>query len=147
MSLALLVAFGLILHDFPEGFALFNSYIYAPSLGILVAISIALYNIPEEYAMAVPLVLTKKRNFLLTLAILSVLAEPVGAIIGLAAVSAAPALNPLFMTFAAGTMIFVSVDELIPFARKYKKPNYLILGIVLSIIVYLVLTFFIIKLK
>ncbi len=143
MSMALLVAFGLILHDFPEGFAMANSYIYAPSLGILVALAIALHNIPEEYAMAVPLVLTKKRSFLITLAILSALAEPVGAIIGLAAVSIAPTLNPLFMAFAAGAMIFVSIHELIPFARRYKKPYFLSLGIILSILIYLILTFFI----
>lgn len=140
MSLALLVAFGLILHDFPEGFAMANSYIFAPRLGILVALAIALHNIPEEFAMAVPLVLTKKRGFLFKMAWLSALAEPVGAVISLAAVAIAPALNPLFMAFAAGAMIFISIDELIPFAAKYKKPQHLVLGIALSVVVYLGLT-------
>ena len=57
---AYLVAMGLILHDFPEGFAMANSYIYTPTLGILVAVSIAIHNIPDEFAMAVPLVAAKK---------------------------------------------------------------------------------------
>ena len=35
---AYLVAFGLILHDFPEGFAMANAYISAPRLGVLVAV-------------------------------------------------------------------------------------------------------------
>ena len=62
LRVAYLVAFGLILHDFPEGFAMANSYILAPRLGLLVALSIAIHNIPEEFAMAIPLVLTKKKK-------------------------------------------------------------------------------------
>ena len=137
---ALLVAFGLILHDFPEGFAMANSYIYSPALGLLVAISIAIHNIPEEFALAIPLVLTKKRSFLFKLAFLSAMAEPAGAILGLVAVSLLPALNPLFMAFAAGAMIFISIHELFPMAIEYKKPHYFILGIGLSLLVYLGLT-------
>ena len=134
---AYLVALGLILHDFPEGFAMANSYIYAPVLGILVAISIAIHNIPEEFAMAVPLVIAKKKKGLVNLAVLSGLAEPLGAVFGLFAVSVAPALNSLFMAFAAGAMIFVSIHELYPMAQKYKKLSYFALGIGFSLIVYL----------
>lgn len=139
---AYLVALGLILHDFPEGFAMANSYIYAPALGILVAISIAIHNIPEEFAMAVPLVIAKKKKALINLAILSALAEPLGAIFGLIAVSIAPTLNPLFMAFAAGAMIFVSIHELYPMAKRYKKISYFALGITLSMVVYFVLSLF-----
>jgi ZIP family zinc transporter len=143
MRIGLLVAFGMILHDFPEGFAMANSYIFAPSLGILVAISIALHNIPEEFAMAIPLVLTKKKWFLIKLALLSALAEPLGAIVGLFAVSLAPALNPLFMAFAAGAMIFISINELLPLAKIYKRTDLFVVGIALSLLVYLALTLFI----
>jgi len=139
---AYLVAFGLILHDFPEGFAMANSYIYAPALGILVSISIALHNIPEEFAMAVPLVLAKKKRALINLAILSAMAEPLGAVFGLFAVSIAPNLNPFFIAFAAGAMIFVSIHELYPMAKRYKKLSYFAVGIVLSLIVYLALSSF-----
>jgi len=134
---AYLVAFGLILHDFPEGFAMANSYIFAPSLGLLIAVSIALHNIPEEFAMAIPLVLAgKRKGFLFKVATLSALAEPAGAIIGLFAVHFLPTLNPLFMSFAAGAMIFISVHELLPMARRYKRIGLFILGIALSVIVY-----------
>ena len=136
MRISYLVSFGIILHDFPEGFAMANSYIFAPSLGILVAISIALHNIPEEFAMAIPLVLTKKKWLLVKLALLSALAEPLGAILGLFAVSLAPALNPLFMSFAAGAMIFISIHELLPLARTYKRTDLFMIGIALSLIVY-----------
>lgn len=135
-----LVAFGMIIHDFPEGFAMASSYIYAPTLGILVAVSIALHNIPEEFAMALPLVLTKKKGFLIKMAGLSALAEPVGAVIGLFAVSLAPTLNPIFMAFAAGAMIFISMSELLPLAKTYKRTDLFILGMGLSLLVYLGLT-------
>jgi ZIP family zinc transporter len=136
---AYLVAFGLILHDVPEGFAMANSYIASPSLGVLVALAIAMHNIPEEFAMAVPIVTVKRRRFLYTAAFLSGLAEPLGAVVGLVAVHFHPALNPLFMAFAAGAMIFVSVHELLPMARRYHNTHLFILGAIISVFVYVLL--------
>ena len=136
---AYLVAFGLILHDVPEGFAMANSYIASPSLGIFVALAIAIHNIPEEFAMAVPIVAVKRKRFLYTAAFLSGLAEPLGAIIGLVAVHFHPALNPLFMAFAAGAMIFISVHELLPMARRYHNTHLFILGAIISVFVYALL--------
>jgi len=136
---AYLVAFGLILHDVPEGFAMANSYIASPSLGILVALAIAIHNIPEEFAMAVPIVMVKKRRFLYTAAFLSGLAEPLGAVIGLMAIHFHPMLNPLFMAFAAGAMVFVSVHELLPMARQYHRTGLFFLGAIISVFVYMLL--------
>ena len=137
LKTAYLVAFGLILHDFPEGFAMANSYIQSPSLGLLVALAIAIHNIPEEFAMAVPILQTEKKKLLFKIAFLSGLAEPAGAVLGLIAVSFLPSLNPLFMAFAAGAMIFVSIHELLPMARRYKRIFLFVLGIILSIVVYM----------
>jgi len=142
MKTAFLVSIGMLLHDFPEGFAMANSYILAPTLGLLVAVAIAIHNIPEEFAMAVPIVLVKKRAFLIKLALLSALAEPLGAVFGLLAVSVAPVLNPIFLAFAAGAMIFVSVHELFPLAKRYKKPGCFFLGMVLSLLAYFGLSLF-----
>jgi len=140
LKAAYLVAFGLILHDFPEGFAMASSYILTPSLGLLVSASIAIHNIPEEFAMAVPLVLSGKRGLLLKLSLLSILAEPLGAVIGLIGVSFASALGPFLMAFAAGAMIYVSVDELFPMARRMGKTPLFILGAGLAVLVYFGLT-------
>jgi ZIP family zinc transporter len=141
LKTAYLVAFGLILHDFPEGFAMANSYIFSPSLGLLIALAIAVHNIPEEFAMAIPLVLTKsKKNFLLKISFLSSIAEPIGAVLGLLAVNLLPHLNALFLSFAAGAMIFISIHELFPLAKRYKRILFFILGVILSIFVYLGLT-------
>lgn len=137
---AYLVVFGLILHDFPEGFAMANSYIASPSLGVLVAVAIAIHNLPEEFAMAVPAALLKRKRFLYGSALVSALAEPVGAVAGLISVDLVPALNPHFMAFAAGAMIFVSLHELIPMARRYGRLPLFGVGLVLSIIVYMILS-------
>lgn len=137
---AYLVVFGLVLHDAPEGFAMANAYIATPSLGVLVALAIALHNIPEEFAMAVPAVMLRSRRVLYGAAFLSALAEPLSAIIGLVATEIEPALNAHFMALAAGAMSFVAVHELIPMARRYRHPRQLIAGMLLSVLVYGVLS-------
>ncbi len=138
---AYLCALGLIIHDFPEGFAMANSFFHSPQLGLLVALGIALHNIPEEFAIAVPIVLAKKeRGSLFKIALISGLAEPAGAIIGLLASSIIPRLIPIFLSFAAGAMVFISLHELIPTAIIYRKNLQLLEGIFLSLVVYWGLT-------
>jgi ZIP family zinc transporter len=118
MRTASLVAAGLILHDVPEGFALANSYVIEPRVGVAVGIAIAVHNVPEEFAMAVPAVVAGHRRFLLGAAAASALAEPLGALIGLAGVHLYPSLNAGFLAFAAGAMGFVSLHELLPMAGR-----------------------------
>ena len=133
------MALGLILHDVPEGFAMANAYIASPQLGVLVAVAIALHNVPEEFAMAVPAVVIRSRRFLYGAALLSALAEPLGAVIGLLAVGVAPALNAHFMAFAAGAMVFVSLHELVPMARRYRNKGMFVAGMAVSALVYALL--------
>jgi len=135
-----LVSIGIILHDFPEGFAMASSYFLNRSLGILVALAIAIHNIPEEFALALPLAITKKKRLLLKLAIASALAEPMGAIVGIFAISIFPSLIPFFMAFAAGAMVFISVDEFVPLAGKFKEGHYFAVGLLLGILVYVLLS-------
>jgi ZIP family zinc transporter len=133
---AYLVAFGLILHDVPEGFAMANAYVASPALGVLVAVAIALHNVPEEFAMAVPLVMLRRKGSLYGAAVLSALAEPVGAVIGLVAVGIAPSLNGHFLALAAGAMLFVSLHELLPMAQRYRHPGAFLGGIALAALAY-----------
>lgn len=134
-----LTAVGLILHDFPEGIAMANSYVASPSLGVLTAIAVAAHNIPEEFAMAAPAVLVRRRRLLFGAAALSALAEPLGAIVGLLAVTARPGLNAWLLAFAAGAMLYVAVHELIPMAREHGHPKAFVLGAGGSIVVFAVL--------
>jgi len=140
---AYICAWGLIIHDFPEGFALANSYLHSVSFGILISISIALHNIPEEFAIAVPLVLAgKKKRLLFKMAFISALAEPIGATLGLFAVSFHPSFNLVFLSFAAGAMLYIAFHELIPLARTYNQIRSSIMGLVGSLVIFLLLHFF-----
>jgi len=136
---AYLMVFGLILHDFPEGFAMANSYLISPSMGLLVALGIAIHNIPEEFMMTMPLVITGKKKLLIKAAILSALAEPAGALIGLSAAKTFSNASPYLMAFAAGAMIYVCFSELLPMATKYGRNRLLLLGIISGTILYTIL--------
>jgi ZIP family zinc transporter len=127
-SSAYLVAIGLILHDVPEGFAMANAYVAASDVGVLVAVAIALHNIPEEFAMAVPAAALRRRRFLIRAAVVSALAEPVGAVIGLSGVALYRPLHAGFLAFAAGAMIYVSLHELLPLARRIGQLRQYALG-------------------
>jgi ZIP family zinc transporter len=135
-----LVAFGLILHDIPEGFAMANSFLTSPSLGVFVAIAIALHNIPEEFAIAVPVAALNKQRLLFKAALFSGLAEPVGAALGLYAAYLSIAWVPYLLSFSAGAMIFVSLHELLPMAKRYGHIPFFIIGIGTSVVVHIVMT-------
>lgn len=131
-----LTTFGLVLHDFPEGIAMANSYVASSALGILTAVTIAVHNIPEEFAIAAPAVLLRRRRLLLGAAVASALAEPLGAIVGLLVVTARPALNAQMLAFAAGAMLYVAIHELLPMAREHGHLRFFALGAGMSVPVF-----------
>jgi ZIP family zinc transporter len=131
-----LVVAGLVLHDLAEGFAMAHAYVAAPAAGTVTAVAIALHNLPEEFAMAAPAAATQRRRVLFGAALLSALAEPVGAGLGLVAVGIAPSSSGLLLAFAAGAMLFVSAHELLPMARKYGHAAHFALGAASSLGVY-----------
>jgi zinc transporter ZupT len=90
--------------------------------------------------MAAPIVSISRPRFLFMAAFISALAEPAGAIIGLFAVHFYPALNSIFMAFAAGAMIYVAIHELLPMVKIYREPKYFFSGGIFSVVVYLLLT-------
>ncbi len=104
------------IHNFPEGLAV-GVGIGSGDLGsgLSLAMGIGLQNIPE--GMAVALALLSERYslgqvFLITL--LTGLVEPVGGLLGVTAVTLAHSILPLALAFAAGAMLFVISDEIIP---------------------------------
>ncbi|HOY56234.1 MAG TPA: ZIP family metal transporter [bacterium] len=144
LKTAYLIAFGLVLHDFPEGFALASSYMHSAQSGILVAISIALHNLPEEFALAVPLVKTEKKKVLHKMAFISALAEPLGAVAGFLIVVTFLRFNHFLLAFAAGAMIFISLHELFPAGKKCQNNQWFIPGFITSVIIFFILKYFII---
>ncbi len=140
IKISYLVAIGIIIHDFPEGFAMASSFLVEVRLGLLVALGIAIHNIPEEFALAVPLVLTKKMKLLMKFLLLSALAEPLGALLGIALTSIMPQFNPFLLAFAAGVMVFISVDELVPLAYEHDGMHYFAVGLIAGITSFMILS-------
>ncbi len=71
----------LLLHNFPEGVLTFFAGTADPSLGLRTAAAIALHNIPEGLAVAVPFVYATRRTAGVLAALVSGLAEPLGAVL------------------------------------------------------------------
>jgi len=130
---ATLIAIGISLHNMTEGLAISAGFYHLPAFGLLVAVSIALHNIPEGIAIALPIISSggsRKRAF--TISFLSGLAEPLGAVIGVALLSSVGGLIPLALAFAAGVMVYLTVDELLPTAQRYKQPHGMGFGIIVG---------------
>lgn len=104
------------LHNFPEGLAVgvgFGSDEISTALTL--ALGIGLQNMPEGLVVAWSLrSLNYSPWYALGIASLTGLVEPVGGIIGAGVVSIARETLPWGMAFAAGAMLFVIVDEIIP---------------------------------
>ena len=119
----LLLAAVVGLHNLPEGLATFIATLEQPSGGITLAVAIAIHNIPEGLAVAAPIyAATRSRFQALVWATLSGLAEPFGAIVGFALLSALLPEEWLILSLAlvAGMMLAVSFLELLPAARRYE---------------------------
>ena len=99
----------------------------------MVAIAIGLQNIPEGTAVAMPLLregYSQKKAFFI--ATLTGLVEPIGAFVGVAAVSTAEFFLGFGMAFAAGAMIFVVVEELIPESQTGNETDLSTIGAMLG---------------
>src|SRR5690606_4889825 len=126
-------ALAIAIHNFPEGIATFTAALQDPVLGIAITIAIAIHNIPEGIAVSVPIYFAtgdKRKAF--RLSFLSGLAEPVGALV--AFLFLMPFLNDIVFGFVfasvAGIMVFISIDELLPAAKKYDEAHTSIYGLI-----------------
>ncbi|MEO4054958.1 zinc transporter ZupT [Solibacillus sp. CAU 1738] len=133
MKMGTFTALAIAIHNFPEGIATFMSALQDPNLGIAIAIAVAIHNIPEGIAVAVPIFYaTGVRMKAFKLSLLSGLAEPVGALVAFLILM--PFLNDIMfgVVFAgvAGIMVFISLDELLPAAKKYDETHLSIYGLV-----------------
>ncbi|MGK7296091.1 MAG: ZIP family metal transporter [Candidatus Wenzhouxiangella sp. M2_3B_020] len=104
------------LHNFPEGMAVGVGFAGGNvDNGIALATGIGLQNVPEGLAVSISLLTVgydRGRAFLVGL--LTGLAEPVGGLFGAAAVAVAEPMMPWTLGFAAGAMLFIISDEIIP---------------------------------
>ena len=130
-KMGMFTALAIAIHNFPEGIATFTSALQDPTLGVAIAIAVAIHNIPEGIAVAIPIYFaTGNRKQAFKWSFLSGLAEPVGAVV--AYLILMPYLNGVMfgVIFAAvaGIMVFISIDELLPAAKKYDEAHSSIYG-------------------
>jgi zinc transporter, ZIP family len=140
--LGLLMAAALTLHHLPEGLAVGVSFAGgAPRLGIIVAVAIALQNIPEGLAVAMPLRAAGfSRGRAILWAACSGLAEPLAAAVGVGFVKILGPMVPFALSLAAGAMIFVASDQLIPESRQQPQAKAPSLGLIFGFLLVAVLT-------
>jgi len=118
-----MLVFAVTLHNVPEGMAVgavcagwFSGTAGITLSGVcILALGIAIQNIPEGAIISMPLMsegTSKKKSFLY--GVLSGIVEPAGAMLTIFAAGFLTAFLPFMLSFAAGAMIFVVVEELIP---------------------------------
>ncbi|KAB1644940.1 zinc transporter ZupT [Gulosibacter chungangensis] len=133
MRTGLFTAGALAIHNFPEGFATFIAALQEPQVAIAVAVAIAIHNIPEGLAVAIPVYqATGSRRKGFTLAALSGLAEPAGALIGYLILMPFISDTLFGIVFAAiaGIMVFISLDELLPAAHEFGEHHLTVYGLI-----------------
>jgi ZIP family zinc transporter len=137
----LLVAFGIAVHNAPEGIAVGAGYAHTPAFGLFIAIAITLHNIPEGIATALPLYKAgMSRRRAAGFAFLSGLTEPAGALLAGAVLVSFSTLVPAALAFAGGVMVFITLDELIPVAREHGHQHYTAIGIILGAVFVFILS-------
>jgi ZIP family zinc transporter len=104
------------IHNFPEGMSVGVSFGSGEMKnGVVLAIAIALQNIPEGLAVALPLLgLGYSKWRAVGIATLTGLVEPIGGLLGITMVTIFQPILPVAMGFAAGAMLFVISEEIIP---------------------------------
>lgn len=144
----LLLVFSIVLHNIPEGLVIGFSF-GAASLGIsdisiisaiTLAIGIGLQNFPEGSAISLPLRregISRGKSFFYGQ--LSGAVEPISAVIGVILVTKIQILLPFLLSFAAGAMIYVVVEELIPESQSNDKKDLMALFTLLGFSVMMVL--------
>jgi ZIP family zinc transporter len=122
-----LLVLAITLHNIPEGLAVGVAFgavaagLPSASLGaaIALAVGIGIQNFPEGLAVSMPLRregMSRRKSF--WYGQLSAIVEPIAGVIGAAAVIIAQPILPYALAFAAGAMIFVVIEEVVPEAQR-----------------------------
>lgn len=134
-----LLVIAITLHNIPEGLAVGVAFgavaagLESATLGgaMALALGIGIQNFPEGTAVSVPLRrdgMSRGKAFMYGQA--SGVVEPVAGVIGAAAVLVAQPLLPYALAFAAGAMIFVTVEEVIPESQSSGNGDWATMGVI-----------------
>ncbi|WP_304509055.1 ZIP family metal transporter [Anaerotignum sp.] len=148
LSKTSMLIFAVTLHNFPEGMAVGVTFAGA-MLGdsnitmmaaLALAVGIAIQNFPEGAIISMPLRnegASKKKAFFMGVG--SGVVEPIGAVITILLAKQVVPLLPYFLSFAAGAMIYVVIEELIPEAQEGAHSNIGTIGAALGFALMMVL--------
>lgn len=142
-----MLMFSVTLHNIPEGMAVgvcFAAYLLSKNIilieAMLLSIGIAVQNIPEGAIISLPLKLegkSKMKSF--NYGMLSGIVEPISAFITLILLNIIVPSLPYLLSFAAGAMIYVVIEELVPEMHKDNKSIWGIIGVILGFILMMIL--------
>lgn len=132
---SILILLAITIHNIPEGLAIGVAYggvsesreFFMPALNL--TLGIGFQNIPEGLALSLALKhsgLSRFKSFLY--GFLSAIVEPIFATAGAGATLISHFLLPYALSLAAGAMIFVTIEELLPEAQKYGNSDLASLG-------------------
>lgn len=129
------------IHNFPEGLAVGVGFGGGDvGAGTSLAIGIGLQNMPEGLAVALPLVgLGYSRWRAVGIATLTGLVEPIGGLLGVSAVTVFHPVLPFALAFAAGAMLFVISDEIIPETHSKGKSRLATFGVMVGFVIMMAL--------
>ena len=131
-----LIFISIMLHNLPEGLAIGSSFMSTEALGITLAIVIGIHNIPEGLAMGLSLVGSKlKISKVILFTIIAGLPMGLGGFLGAYFGGLFHSLIGVFLALAAGTMLYVVLEEIFPKSRSI----FCIIGFLVgTIIVYMI---------
>ena len=135
---SVLLVLAITMHNIPEGLAVGVAFgavaagIPSASLtsAIALAIGIGLQNFPEGMAVSMPLRgegLSRRKAFMMGQ--LSGIVEPIAGVLGALAVISMQSILPYALSFAAGAMIYVVVEELIPESQRGESTDIATIGV------------------
>ncbi len=145
---SVLLVTAITMHNIPEGLAVgvaFGALAYSPDAAtltsaVVLAIGIGLQNFPEGAAVSVPL---RREGFSRRKAFfygqLSGMVEPIAGVLGAALILYVAPILPYALSFAAGAMIFVVIEEIIPEAQRGDETDYSTIGAMLGFAVMMTL--------
>ncbi len=145
----ILLVFAVTLHNIPEGMAVGLSFALAAQMGgepaiymsaVALAIGIGIQNFPEGAAISLPL---RKEGVGTARAFvygsLSGIVEPIFGVLTVLVAGSIQPLMPWLLSFAAGAMIYVVVEELIPEAHLGEHSHFGTLGVMVGFLVMMIL--------
>lgn len=110
-----LIFISIMLHNLPEGLAIGSSFVSATHLGWTLALVIGIHNIPEGLATALSLAGTNmKTSKIILYTIIAGVPMGIGSFLGVYFAGNFNSLIGIFLSIAAGTMLYVVLEEILP---------------------------------